>query len=299
METLDIQTNGVRLHVNCAGPKDGPLVILLHGFPEMGLSWKHYVEQLGALGYRVMAPDQRGYGSSDKPEGRLAYRTENLAADVVGLIDHEHREKASIIGHDWGAAVAWWVGLQYPDRVERLVTLNVPHPQVFIKRLFTDLGQLRRSWYMFFFQLPYLPEKAVFKPEGMASQIRRAIKDKAIADELLPAYHAAWSQPASQTGMISWYRAMFLSRPPRNTRLPMPVLVIWGKKDPFLKYEMAYESLAYCDEGRLEMIESAGHFVQHDALDEVSQILEDFLAEERSQKRSERRSARPKKAASS
>lgn len=300
METVDIQTNGVRLHVKCAGPQDGPLVVLLHGFPEMALSWKHYLERLGSLGYRVLAPDQRGYGSSDKPKGRLAYRSENLVDDVIGILDQEGREKATIVGHDWGAAVAWMVGLQYPDRVERLVTLNVPHPMAFMKRLFTDLGQLRRSWYMFFFQLPFLPEKAVFGPKGMAEQIKRAIKDKAIAEELMPAYRAAWDQTDSQTGMISWYRAMFLGRPPRNKRLPMPVLLIWGKKDPFLKFEMAYESMAFCDNGRLEMIEDAGHFVQHDALPEVSRILEEFLPGEKAKAEVETRSPnRKKKAASS
>ncbi len=297
METLDIQTNGVRLHVKTSGPKSGPLVILLHGFPEMALSWKHYIDQLGDQGYRVLAPDQRGYGKSEKPEGRLAYRTENLAADVIGLLDHEQKETATIIVHDWGAAVAWWTALQFSDRVERLVILNVPHPSVFMKRLFTDFGQLRRSWYMFFFQLPYLPEKMVFSPQGMAGQIKKSIRSKAIADELLPEYREAWSQPEAQTAMISWYRAMFLGRPPKQQRLSMPVLVIWGKKDPFLKFEMAYESMAFCNDGRVEMIENAGHFVQHDALPEVSKLISEFLDEGTKQK--ETREPRKKKAASS
>jgi epoxide hydrolase 4 len=153
-----IKTNGVNLHVVQVGPENGPLAILLHGFPEYWRGWKNQLDPLAEAGYWVIAPDQRGYNLSDKPKGVNAYQVSTLAADVVGLIDVLGREKAYLVGHDWGAAVAWEVAIRYPQRLEKLAILNVPHPDVMQKFLLSNMHQVRKSWYIFFFQIPGLPE---------------------------------------------------------------------------------------------------------------------------------------------
>ena len=153
-----IATNGVRLYVAQAGPNEGPLVILLHGFPEFSYGWKRQIPYLASAGYRVWTPDQRGYNLSDKPNGIAAYALDELATDVIGLIDAAGQKQVFLVGHDWGAAVAWWVASKYPDRLAKLVVMNVPHWVVIQKHLRRNLAQLRKSWYIFFFQIPWLPE---------------------------------------------------------------------------------------------------------------------------------------------
>ena len=149
-----IETNGIRLHVAQAGSDDKPLVILLHGFPEFSYGWRKQIPYLVEAGYRVWAPDQRGYNLSDKPEGLAAYSIDELAADVIGLIDAAGEKKVFLVGHDWGAAVAWWVAAKYPERLKKLITLNVPHHSVMRKTLRSNFSQLRKSWYIGFFQIP-------------------------------------------------------------------------------------------------------------------------------------------------
>ena len=156
-----IATNGITLHAVTAGPEDGPLVLLLHGFPEFWYGWRRQIPALAAAGFRVLAPDQRGYNLSDKPRELSAYRLDALAADALGLIDAAGRERAFVVGHDWGAMVAWWLALVAPQRVERLAILNVPHPYVFRRHLMNDAEQQKRSIYAGFFQLPWLPQSAL------------------------------------------------------------------------------------------------------------------------------------------
>ncbi len=150
--------NGIRLHYVEAGT--GPLVILLHGFPEFWYSWRHQLTALSEAGFRVVAPDQRGYNESDKPAGVSAYRIENLTADIAALVRHLGEPSAHIVGHDWGGVVAWHLPLHHPGLVRRLVILNAPHPALFVQAL-SRPAQLLRSWYIFFFQLPWLPEWAL------------------------------------------------------------------------------------------------------------------------------------------
>jgi pimeloyl-ACP methyl ester carboxylesterase len=157
----NIKTNGITLHVVEAGPVDGPPVILLHGFPEAWYSWRYHIKSLAAAGYHVLAPDQRGYNLSDKPKGVKAYRLGELALDIVGLLDQIGQPKAVIIGHDWGAAVGWYLATCYPERVEKYIALNVPHPSLMPILLRRYPRQLLKSWYVIFFQLPWLPELAI------------------------------------------------------------------------------------------------------------------------------------------
>ncbi|HEV3025573.1 MAG TPA: alpha/beta fold hydrolase, partial [Pirellulales bacterium] len=214
IEHLAISTNDLRLHVVAAGPEQGPLVILLHGFPEFWYGWRHQIGPLAAAGYRVWAPDQRGYNTSDKPRGRAAYRLDALAEDVVGLIDAAGRPKAVVVGHDWGGAVAWHLGSRFADRIDRLVVLNVPHPQVFMALLRRSPRQLLRSSYMFAFQCPWLPEWAARRQHwrAMADGLRQSSRRGTFSDAEIDKYREAWSQPGAFSAMVNWYRANFWSR---------------------------------------------------------------------------------------
>jgi epoxide hydrolase 4 len=285
METLKheiVATNGINLHVVQDGPQHGPLVILLHGFPEFWYGWRHQIPSLAEAGYWVWAPDQRGYNLSDKPQEISAYGLDELAKDIVGLIDAAGREKAFIIGHDWGAAVAWWVAINYPDRVEKLGILNVPHPSVMTKTLRSQPRQLLKSWYIFFFQIPWLPEFLISRGNWQAAKqmMRRSARSGSFSDEDLEAYREAWGQPRAFTSMINWYRAVVRNslRMSRSSRVTVPTLMIWGVKDVALDRSMAQPSIDRCDEGQLLFLEQATHWVQHDEPQKVKKLLLDFLA---------------------
>jgi len=281
IEHTTIQTNGVALHVAQAGPADGPPVILLHGFPEYWGGWAKQIPALAAAGYRVWAPDQRGYNLSSKPAGVRAYDIDALARDVVGLIDATRREKVLLVGHDWGAAVAWWVAGNYPERLHKLAILNVPHLAVMFRTVWRSWTQMRKSWYIFFFQIPRLPE-ASLRRKGWTNAIR-ALKGSArrgaFSAEDIAGYRAAWSQPGAITGMINWYRAAGRTQGKLRSlgRITVPTLMIWGAKDLALGREMAQPSIDLCDRGRLVFIEEAGHFVQHEEPARVNELLLQFL----------------------
>lgn len=275
-----VQTNGLRLHVVEAGPPGGPPAVLLHGFPELWYGWRRQIGPLAGAGFRVLVPDQRGYGTSDKPPGVAAYRVDALAADVAGLLDALGLGEAAIVGHDWGAVVAWWLALARPERVSRLAVLNVPHPAVMRRHLLSSPRQMLRSWYVFFFQLPGLPERFLAR-DGFASLARavRGGRRGTCTDEDLAVYREAWAQPGALTGMVNWYRAALRTggrRLPRR-RVGVETLLLWGARDRFLGREMAEPSVALCDRGRLEVLESATHWVQHDEADVVNDRLVRFL----------------------
>ena len=279
-----IKTNGVNLHVVQAGPPDGQLVILLHGFPEFWYGWRKQIDFLAGQGYRVWVPDQRGYNISDKPNGIAAYKLNELAKDVVGLIDAAGRETALLVGHDWGAGVAWWTACSYPERLSKLVILNVPHLRVFRKTVTTDWTQMKKSWYMGYFQIPFLPE-ALF--ERMLPQMARGIQESArpgaFTDEDMLEYQKAWAQPGALRSMINWYRAAVqqMPTPEPDPIVKVPTLILWGKKDFALNAEMAQASLEYCKDGRLIYFENASHWLQHDEPEQVNAALKTFFSETR------------------
>ena len=281
METTLIETNGIRLHVARAGPADGPLLIFLHGFPEFWYGWRKQIPHFADAGFRVLVPDQRGYNLSDKPEGALAFSLDELAADVLGLMDAAGRERACLVGHDWGAAVAWWIAEHHPGRVERMAILNVPHGSVFLRQLRRSPRQWLRSWYIAFFQLPRLPE-AVFRRRdwrAAAKALRLSARPGAFTAEDLERYRDAWSQPGAITAMINWYRALLRHRPhyPARPRISVPTLMIWGAGDAYLEKEMAKASIALCEKGRLILVEEATHWVQHEEPERVNRWIEAFL----------------------
>jgi pimeloyl-ACP methyl ester carboxylesterase len=276
-----IGTNGIRLHVVQAGPIEGPLVILLHGFPEFWFCWRKQIPYLANAGYRVWVPDQRGYNLSDKPDGIVAYNLDKLAADVIGLIDAAGQKQVFLVGHDWGAAVAWWVAAKYPSRIARLVVVNVPHWTVWKKNLRGNLAQMRKSWYMFFFQIPWIPEVlARFKQWKIPVQIlKKSSRPGTFNDRDIEQYRQAWSQPKAYRSMLNWYRAMIQKPPipPTSTRITVPTLLIWGARDRFLGREMAQPSIDFCDDGRLIFIDEATYWVQHEEAKRVSELIDTFL----------------------
>jgi len=275
-ESVVVATNGIRLHTRQAGPDDGPLVIVLHGFPEFWEGWHRQIEPLAAAGYRVIVPDQRGYNRSDKPDGVASYHIAELAADVIGLIDDAGRETAAVAGHDWGAAVAWWLALSYPARINSLTTVNVPHPTVMEDTLLSSLSQLRKSWYMFAFQLPVLPETIATANNCRALQrgLTESSRPGTFSATDLKRYREAWTQPGAVTAMINWYRAMGRYRPrPPQQQVSVPTLVMWGQQDEFLEPSMAEESLAYCDDAELVTFPSATHWVLHERPEETAEEL--------------------------
>lgn len=283
LEHLSIRVNGLTLRVAAAGPENGPLLIFLHGFPDFWGCWRNQITHFAEAGFRVLAPDQRGYNLSDKPETIAAYGIDTLADDILGLIDWAGRRSTLLVGHDWGAAVAWRLALKYPGRIEKLAILNVPHPRVMKENLKGNPIQLMRSWYMLFFQLPSIPEWGL--RFGRFWNLRRTLvgssRPGTFSEENLKEYIAAWSQPGALTGMLNWYRAGLRHAPAQegDQRVVVPTLMIWGARDRFLGREMARPSVELCDKGRLELIEEATHWVQHEEPERVNALLEGFFRE--------------------
>ncbi|MBT3188487.1 MAG: alpha/beta hydrolase [Anaerolineae bacterium] len=283
MDYQCVETNGIRLNIAQAGLPDAQLVILLHGFPEFSYGWRKQIPYLVEAGYRVWVPDQRGYNLSDKPDGLAAYSLDELAKDVIGLIDAAGEKQAFLVGHDWGAAVAWWVAAKYPDRIAKLVNMNVPHGAVMQKHLRSSFAQMRKSWYMFFFQIPWLPEfLAKWQNWKMVVEsLTKTSRRGTFSESDLEQYRQAWSQPKAYKSMLNWYRAMLQKppKPPASSRITVPTLLIWGAKDKFLGREMAQSSIELCNDGRLVFIEEATHWVQHEEAERVNELIGTFLNE--------------------
>lgn len=268
-----MRINGVTLHVVQDGPEDGPLVILLHGFPEFWYGWRKQIPALVEAGFRVWVPDQRGYNLSDKPLGVRSYRIVTLARDVIGLIDAAGAERAFVAGHDWGAGVGWWLGINHPERLERMAILNVPHPAVFGPFLRSHPGQMLRSWYMFFFQLPYLPELLVRKTGKLG--LRASSRPGTFGEDDLELYQEAWNRPGAMTAMINWYRAAARQGGfgIADPTVAVPTLMIWGEEDAFLDKRMAESSIGLCPRGELVKLPGVTHWVQHEAAEKVNRLL--------------------------
>jgi epoxide hydrolase 4 len=283
-------TDGIHLRVAAAG--EGPLVVMLHGFPESWYSWRHQLRALSGS-YKCAAPELRGYGESDAPRGVKNYTVEVLARDVVDLIHYFGRERAVMIGHDWGGAIAWVVSLMYPEVVERLIVLNCPHPRQMRRHLRSNLKQLARSWYIFFFQLPWLPE-FLLSAGGFALLTRTihdsAVNKEAFTDADLAHFRDALSRPYALTAALNYYRALMrrdlMSEPPVGhwlaRKVQAPTLVIWGEQDVALTRELTY-GMEDLFAGRFEIkyVSDSGHWVQQEKPELVNRFIRDFLSRPR------------------
>lgn len=277
-----LEGNGVRLHYVEAG--SGPLVVLLHGFPEYWYTWRYQIPALVAAGYRVVAPDLRGYAHSSKPEPVGAYAVDHVADDVARLIAECGEQRAVVIGHDWGGATAWRLAMRHPEVIERLVILNMPHPVVFARALRTP-QQLLRSWYIFFFQLPWLPEALLASHDyAVMRQLfeNDPVRPGAYSPEDVDRMVKAMAMPGAATAAINYYRAA-VQHPGRvlADRRPIeaPVLLIWGMQDRHLGPELAELDWRWVPNGRVEKIQEAGHFVQADAPDRVNELVLEFIGQ--------------------
>ena len=285
LEHMHLTTNGVMLHAVAAGPSDGPLVILLHGFPEFWYGWRRQIEPLAAAGFRVLVPDQRGYNLSSKPEGLRAYTLDVLADDVLGLASSLGRSTFSVVGHDWGGVLAWHLASRNPDQIERAVILNGPHLGVMRNFTLSHPGQMLKSWYVGFFQVPWLPERVLSASDFVS--LRRALtgtsQPGAFNSDDLERYREAWAQPGALTAMLNWYRALPVQTPTRRAeRVRVPVRVIWGDRDTALEPGLAEASVALCERGEVFHLPDATHWVQHDSPDEVNRLIVEFLSGTRS-----------------
>ena len=281
-EELFFENDGIRLHAVAAGPKLGPVVVLLLGFPEFWYGWRKQIGPLAAAGFRVIALDQRGYNLSSKPVAVSDYAAPLLTRDVVCVADQLGCERFYLAGHDWGAAVAWALALQYPQRLHKLAIINVPHPAVMMHTLRTNPRQWLRSWYMLFFQLPWLPETALsaFHFYGAAQLLSRTSRPGAFTVEDLEVYRAAWSQPGTLGATINWYRALARHRPKiDDPQVHTPTRILWGQQDRFLLPAMAQDSLRYCDSAELTLFPDATHWVQHEEPERVNQSLIEFFSQ--------------------
>ncbi|MBU9723361.1 MULTISPECIES: alpha/beta fold hydrolase [Bacillaceae] len=268
LESHFIKTNEMVLHTKVGGPENGPLLILLHGFPEFWYGWKNQIHIFAEAGYRVVVPDQRGYNLSDKPKGLGHYTMNVLRDDIIGLIDHFQREKATIVGHDWGALMAWHIAATRPDRVKEIIPINAPHPAVFMEKAVRYPIQIVRSSYILFFQLPTLPEKTLQdNGYGLVKKMMQFTSNKGtFSHGVLRTYEVAWSQEGALTSMLNWYRALRAGSLDQlsKEKIKVPVHLIWGKGDAFLSFAMAKESMSKCIEGRFTMVEEATHWIHHE-----------------------------------
>jgi pimeloyl-ACP methyl ester carboxylesterase len=281
LERISFQNCGVELNAVAAGPPDGPVVLLLHGFPEFWYSWHKQIAPLAAAGFRVIVPDQRGYNKSSKPRGTKPYALTELVSDVIAIVDQLGRERVFLTGHDWGAVVAWGTALLHPQRIAKLAILNVPHPSVMRRYISKNRRQMRKSWYIFFFQIPFLPETffSVFH-FGMGTRtLARSSRPGTFSEDDLKQYREAWSQPGALTAMINWYRALFRHRTAFPDRIVhVPTRILWGMRDAFLISEMAQDSLRYCDNAELYTFAGASHWLQHEEPERVSESLIEFFS---------------------
>jgi epoxide hydrolase 4 len=269
----------VRLHYVEAG--EGPLIVLLHGFPEYWYAWREQIGPLASAGFRVVAPDMRGYNTSSCPDDVAAYGTDKLADDVRGLIKERGEESALLVGHDWGGTAAWATAMHHPEVVDRMAILSAAHPRKLSQGLHHP-EQLRRSWYFFFFDLPDLPEIVVRGNDWHF--YRHFLRDArpAFTDEVFAKYIEAWSQPGAATGMIDYYRHAVRLSPKSDeaqlTPVKAPTLVIWGQKDRYLGPDLAEpdrDDVPNLD--RVERLPDASHWVHHDEAEKVNELLIDFF----------------------
>ncbi len=288
---LSVPLPGLRMQALEAGPSDGPLVLLLHGFPELSESWREILPRLAEAGFRAVAPDLRGYGGTERPEH--GYDLDTLAKDIANLAEHlQPGRPVHVVGHDWGGIIAYYLAIMYPERVERLVVINAPHPSVMLRRMW-EPAQLKRSWYIFFFQLPFLPERLLSARGG--ALVSRLIRSALVEPSRVPAgrlaeYEANFSRPGAARAAIAYYRQMFRglfssgkwSRMRELPRIRAPFMLIWGERDVALGKALTYELEPYFEHRPdVRYLPEAGHFVPLEMPERTAALILEHLSAER------------------
>jgi pimeloyl-ACP methyl ester carboxylesterase len=256
-----------------AGPADGPVVVLLHGFPESNAMYQPVIDRLAAAGYRCLAPLQRGYSPGARPKRRREYRDDDLVRDVLTLIDTTGAQRVHLVGHDWGAGVAWFVAQRFPDRLHTLTALSVPHPAAFLKAVATSRQALSSS-YMLFFQLPWIPERLLLSKRATAG-----IMATRSAPELAEAELKAIQQPGTLTAALNWYRGLPFSNPREmRKKVTVPTLYVWSDGDVALKEKCARLCADYVvGDYRFEILTGASHWLLDEQPETIADLLLDWV----------------------
>jgi pimeloyl-ACP methyl ester carboxylesterase len=290
VEFMRVAANGISFEVATMGAGDR-LALCLHGFPEHAISWRNQMPLLAKLGYRVWAPNLRGYGGTDSPQEISAYRTPTLVEDVAALIKASGAKETLLIAHDWGAALAWMLGMRQPELISRLVIMNVPHPACFAREL-RKPRQLLKSWYMFFFQLPALPEFLLARDNArvIGNMFRSGIRNPSrLPDEVIKVYRDNAMRPGGLTAMLNWYRAFFQRkkvspRPearPSGEKFPIikiPTLFLWGDADVALDFRTTQGTETYVSNLTFRVFPGISHWIQQEAPETVNAMLEAWLS---------------------
>jgi pimeloyl-ACP methyl ester carboxylesterase len=265
------EAGGLVFDVTDAGPPDGEVIVLLHGFPETRASWDGVIPFLTEAGYRVLAPDQRGYSPGARPEGRKAYRMDLLANDVLALADRAEADKFHVVGHDWGGAVAWALAGWHPERLYSMTSLTTPHPRAMM-RAFVSSGQGLKSWYMLLFQLPRLPEMGLAGPGQRV--VKRAFRRSGLSEESVERYFANFSDRQAATGALNWYRAIPLLPPSQMVPVTVPTLYVYGTNDVALGRKAA-DLTGWYVKGpyRYEVLEGVSHWIPEEVPDVVGRLV--------------------------
>lgn len=262
-----------------AGPADGPVVVLLHGFPQHNTSWDAIIGQLTAQGFRCLAPNQRGYSPGARPPRRRDYRMTELVEDAVALIDASGAERVHLVGHDWGAAVAWGVAAEVPDRLASVSPLSVPHPGAFLRAIPTSRQGLA-SWYMYYYQLPRIPERRMLGRDGLGTRITESLTRSGQSAEMAARDTREMVKPGALTAALNWYRAMPLSdlRAARQ-KITVPTLYVWSDRDVALTAKPAYDTAKYVTGPyRFETVAGASHWLPEERPEAIADLLLEWFA---------------------
>jgi pimeloyl-ACP methyl ester carboxylesterase len=278
-----VEAGELTFEVSKAGPPEGEhLALLLHGFPELHFSWRHQIPLLAEMGYRVWAPNLRGYGGTSRPDGVRNYAFDKLTGDVDALINASGAKKVTLFAHDWGAIIAWAYAITRKTSLERLLIMNVPHPKP-AQREIRHWHQRRKSWYIYFFQLPILPERMLGREDGNAVGnliARTACNPDRFGREVRDVYSEAARRPGARRAMVNYYRALARHQDTldmRDFRVEVPTLMVWGEEDVAIHIKCTEGTEDWVDDLTLKRLPGVSHWVQQDAPDEVNAIIRDWL----------------------
>jgi pimeloyl-ACP methyl ester carboxylesterase len=272
IQSRKIEANGLTFAIDEAGSGD-TLALFLHGFPEARQAWRNQLPVLADAGWHVVAPDMRGYGESTRLEGEKPYHIDNLVADVAALFQAFPAKRRILMAHDWGGMIAWYVAIRKAVPLDGLIILNAPHPAVFERVLWQTWRQKFRSWYIAFFRIPWLPEKALTRNggRGLTDMLQRDSPN--FSPELLEIYRRNIVQPGAATAMINYYRAnaaMLSAGDAIRQKVEVPTLMIWGQNDVALDIENTYGNEKYVADFTLTRLVGVSHWVQEDAPNQVN-----------------------------
>jgi pimeloyl-ACP methyl ester carboxylesterase len=285
IRTEFVDANNLTFEVDKCGTGN-KLAICLHGFPEHSFSWRYQLPMLAELGYEAWAPNLRGYGKSSRPPFVEDYTMDHLLADVAGLIDASGKSEVVLIAHDWGAVIAWQFAIQKIRPLHKLIICNVPHPIPMMKSMKNGLGQLKKSWYVFFFQIPRLPEWLLGRnnAKGISQAFRNSgVNKDMFPDEVVEVYRKNANQPGALTAMINYYRGLFKDRKKSSVEdiaiIETPTLMVWGEDDVALSKETTYGTQDYVKDFRIRYLPRVSHWVQQEAPEAVNAMMSAFLTD--------------------